>query len=142
MFFRAFPDVRFEGVGAPYLAFPIHRPAGNRAAAAGSRTPRPRAYGGTALALRWRMTATFAEDLALWGKRFDPTPPAFAPTGRRFDIQGVDFYEFRDGLVSRWTIVYDLFGLSRQLGLLPRTDSRMFPLMLRAQRLMAAGLRR
>lgn len=118
-FFRAFPDVRFEGVGAPYLALE-----------------------GTALALRWRMTATFTGDLALWGKRFGPTPPAFAPTGRRLDIEGVDLYEFRDGLVSRWTIVYDLFGLSRQLGLLPRTDSRMLPLMLRAQRLLAAGLRR
>jgi steroid delta-isomerase-like uncharacterized protein len=117
--FRGLPDVRFEGVGAHYLNLE-----------------------GTGLALRWRMTGTFTGDLALWGKRFGPTPPAYAPTGRRVDIEGVDVYEFRDGLISDWTIVYDLFGLSRQLGLLPPTDSRMLPLMVRIQRLVAIGQRR
>jgi SnoaL-like polyketide cyclase len=81
------------------------------------------------------MTGTFTGDLEVWGKRFGPTPPAYGPTGRRADIEGVDIYEFRDGLISRWTIVYDLLGLSRQLGIVPGTDNRMFPLMVRAQRL-------
>jgi steroid delta-isomerase-like uncharacterized protein len=114
MLFRAVPDVRFEGIGVPYL--PVE---------------------GDGVALRWRMTGTFTGDLAFWGKRFVTNPLAYAPTGRRIDIEGVDLYEFRDGLISRWTIVYDLFGLSRQLGLLPPADSRMLPLMVRIQRLVA-----
>jgi steroid delta-isomerase-like uncharacterized protein len=117
--FRGLPDVRFDGIGAPYLALEDER-----------------------LALRWRMTGTFTGDLALWGKRFGPTAPAFAPTGRRVDIEGVDLYEFRDGLICRWIIVYDLFGLSQQLGLLPRAEGRMLRPMLRLQRLAANRQRR
>jgi steroid delta-isomerase-like uncharacterized protein len=116
--FRAMPDVRFDGAGAPYVALE-----------------------GTRLALPWRMTGTFTGDLALWGRRFGASPPAYAPTGRRVDIEGVDLYEFRDGLISDWTIVYDLFGLSQQLGLLPRAESRILPLIVRVQRL-ATRLRR
>jgi steroid delta-isomerase-like uncharacterized protein len=112
--FRAMPDVRFDGIGAPYL--PLE---------------------GDGVALRWRMTGTFTGDMEVWGKRFGAKPPAYAPTGRRADIEGVDIYEFRDGLISRWTIVYDLFGLSQQLGLVPRMDSRVFPLMVRVQRLVS-----
>ena len=116
--FDAIPDVRFEGIGAPYI--PLE---------------------GDGVALRWRMTGTFTGDLAFWGERFATKRLAYAPTGRRIDIEGVDIYEFRDGLVSRWTIVYDLFGLSQQLGVLPPVDSRMLPPMVRMQRL-AARLRR
>jgi SnoaL-like domain len=112
--FRGLPDVRFEGTGTPYLALT-----------------------GDGLALPWRMTGTFTGDLPLWGKRFGSTPPAWAPTGRSLDIEGVDLYEFRDGLVSRWTIVYDLLGFSQQLGIFPPNESRMMPLMLRFQRLLA-----
>jgi steroid delta-isomerase-like uncharacterized protein len=113
-FFRGIPDVRFDPMGTPYI--PLE---------------------GEGLAVRWRMTGTFTGDLALWGKRYGPNPPAYAPTGRSVDIEGVDLYEFRDGLLSKWTIVYDLFGLSRQLGLVPPADSRMTPIMVRVQRLMA-----
>jgi steroid delta-isomerase-like uncharacterized protein len=117
--FRGLPDVRFDGLGAPYFALD-----------------------GAGIALRWRMTGTFTGDLTFWGKRFGSTPPAFSPTGRRVDIEGVDLYEFRDGLISDWTIVYDLFGLSQQLGLFPPTESRLLPLMLRVQKLLATRLRR
>jgi steroid delta-isomerase-like uncharacterized protein len=117
--FRAMPDVRFDGLGAPY--FPSQ---------------------GDGVALRWRWTGTFTGDMAFWGKRFGAKPPAYAATGRRVDLEGVDIYEFRDGLISRWTIVYDLLGLSQQLGLMPRMDSRMLPLMVRAQRLVARFRRR
>ena len=95
-FFLAFPDVHFEGVGVPYLDLK-----------------------GLGLGLRWRMTGTFTGDLTLWGKQFGATPPAVAPTGRRFDIEGIDLYELRDGLVFNYTILYDLPGMSQQLGLLP-----------------------
>ena len=118
MLFRMMPDVRFEGLGVPY--FPTQ---------------------GDGIALRWRWTGTFTGDAAFWGKRFGATPMAYAPTGRRVDLEGVDIYEFRDGLIARWTIVYDLLGLSQQMGIIPRSDSRVMPLVVRAQRL-AARLRR
>jgi steroid delta-isomerase-like uncharacterized protein len=118
-FFRGLPDVRFEPTGPPYV--PLE---------------------GDGVAVTWRMTGTFTGDLAFWGKRYGANPPAWAPTGRSVDIEGVDLYEFRDGLLSKWTIVYDLFGLSRQLGLVPPADSRITPIMVRAQRLMAALKRR
>jgi steroid delta-isomerase-like uncharacterized protein len=117
--FRAMPDVRFEGLGAPYFATE-----------------------GDAIALRWRWTGTFTGDLAFWEKRFGASRLAYAPTGRRVDLEGVDLYEFRNGLISHWTIVYDLLGLSQQLGLFPPVDSPMRPLMVRAQRLTARLRRR
>jgi len=94
-FFRAFPDVTVEGVGDPYLSLE-----------------------GTGVAVRSRMSGTFTGGLTPWGKRFGPTPPAIPPTGRPFDIRGVDLYGFREGLVSNWTIVYDLADFSQQIGLL------------------------
>jgi hypothetical protein len=112
--FRGLPDVRFDGIGVPYLPLT-----------------------GNGIALRWRMTGTFTGDLALWGKRYGSKPPTWAPTGRRVEIEGVDLYEFRDGLISNWTIVYDLLGFSQQIGIFPPNESRMLPLMLRAQRLLA-----
>jgi steroid delta-isomerase-like uncharacterized protein len=118
-FFRAFPDVRFEVVGRLYLA-----------------------TDGLGMAAPWRMTATFTGDLAQWGKRFGANPPAYAPTGRRVDIEGIDLYELRDGLLSRWTILYDLFGFSQQLGLAPPTGSPLTRLMIRGQRLAAPFMRR
>jgi steroid delta-isomerase-like uncharacterized protein len=119
IFFRAFPDVRFDAAGPMYIATE-----------------------GVGLAAPWRMTATFTGELAWWGKRYGENPPAYAPTGRRVDIEGVDLYELRDGLLSHWTILYDLFGLSQQIGLAPPTDSRLTRLLLRGQRLMAPILRR
>jgi steroid delta-isomerase-like uncharacterized protein len=94
-FFRAFPDVRLDEDG------PLHV-----------------SVEGTGLVLPWRMTGRFTGELALWGKQFGPEPPTIPPTGESFDIKGVDVYEFRDGLLSSWTIVYDLMGLSQQIGLL------------------------
>ena len=87
IFFRAFPDIRFEGVGEPYLALE-----------------------GAGIALPWRGTGTFSGELAFWGKRYGSAPPTWAPTGRRVDIEGVDLYEFRDGLITRHV---DRFSLWR-----------------------------
>lgn len=118
-FFRAFPDVRIEETEVTYLATE-----------------------GVRLAIPWRMTGTFTGELVLWGRKFGTRPPAFAPTGRGIDIEGVDLYEFRDGLLARWTIVYDLFEFSRQLGLIPPVNSRLTRLQLRGQRLAARWMRR
>jgi steroid delta-isomerase-like uncharacterized protein len=94
-FFRAFPDVAFESIGMPYLDFD-----------------------GTGLGVRWRMTGTFTGPLEIWSKNFAGEPPTIAPTGERFEIEGIDLYELHDGLVSDYTILYDLTALSQQLGLL------------------------
>jgi steroid delta-isomerase-like uncharacterized protein len=58
-------------------------------------------------------------------------PPGFAPTGRRWRVEGADFHEYRDGLISRLRIVFNLAEASQQLGLMPTPGSR-------AQRIAAA----
>jgi steroid delta-isomerase-like uncharacterized protein len=51
-------------------------------------------------------------------------PPGFAPTGRAWELDGVDFHEYRDGRVHRLRIAFDMMSASRQLGLVPATGSR------------------
>jgi steroid delta-isomerase-like uncharacterized protein len=73
----------------------------------------------------WRGTGTFTG-------RMDP--PGFAPTGRRWEIDGADFHEYRDGRICRLRVVFDLMSVSRQLGVMPPSGSR-------AERAMAAAQR-
>jgi steroid delta-isomerase-like uncharacterized protein len=73
----------------------------------------------------WRGTGTFTG-------RMDP--PGFAPTGRRWEIDGADFHEYHDGRISRLRVVFDLMSVSRQLGVMPPSGSR-------AERAMAAAQR-
>jgi steroid delta-isomerase-like uncharacterized protein len=73
----------------------------------------------------WRGTGTFTG-------RMDP--PGFAPTGRRWEIDGADFHEYRDGRISKLRVVFDLMSVSRQLGVMPAAGSR-------AERAMAATQR-
>jgi SnoaL-like polyketide cyclase len=119
IFFRAFPDVHLEGTGALYPALE-----------------------GNGLALPWRMTGTFTGELALWGKRYGSRPPTWAPTGRPIDINGIDLYEFRDGLISHQKLIYDLYDFSQQIGLLPPTDRKVPAVVLLTQRLVASRSRR
>jgi steroid delta-isomerase-like uncharacterized protein len=51
-------------------------------------------------------------------------PPGFAPTGRAWELDGVDFHEYRDRRVHRLRIAFDMMSASRQLGLVPATGSR------------------
>ena len=51
-------------------------------------------------------------------------PPGFAPTGRRWELDGVDLHEYRDGRVCRLRIVFDMMSASRQLGLVPAAGGR------------------
>jgi steroid delta-isomerase-like uncharacterized protein len=51
-------------------------------------------------------------------------PPGFAPTGRAWELDGVDFHEYRGGRVHRLRIAFDMLSASRQLGLMPATGSR------------------
>ena len=89
------------------------------------------------------MTGTFTGDLAVWGKRYGANPPAWAPTGRRVDIEGVDLYEFRDGLISRWDYrLRPVRHVTATGTACLRADSRMVPVMVRVQRMMARLRRR
>ena len=63
----------------------------------------------------WRMIATNTGPIE---------PPGFAATGRPIDLEGVDHWWFRNGLVCRYRADYDLNGLLRQLGLVPQAGSR------------------
>ncbi|HEX2411801.1 MAG TPA: nuclear transport factor 2 family protein [Solirubrobacteraceae bacterium] len=65
-------------------------------------------------AFHWRGWATHTGPLE---------PPGFAPTGRRWELDGVDFHEYRDGRVGRLRIAFDMMSATRQLGLLPRAGS-------------------
>jgi steroid delta-isomerase-like uncharacterized protein len=51
-------------------------------------------------------------------------PPGFAPTGRRMELEGADFHNYRDGKVVRLRIVFDNSAVARQLGMLPESGSR------------------
>jgi steroid delta-isomerase-like uncharacterized protein len=68
-------------------------------------------------------------------------PPGFAATGRRWELDGVDFHEYRDGLISRLVIIFNMAEGSQQVGLLPAPGSRAERLMVGLQRL-AMRLRR
>jgi steroid delta-isomerase-like uncharacterized protein len=61
-------------------------------------------------------------------------PPGFAPTGGRWEVDGVDFQEYRDGRIAKLRVIFDLMTVSRQLGVMPATGSR-------AERAMAAAQR-
>jgi steroid delta-isomerase-like uncharacterized protein len=73
----------------------------------------------------WRGSGTFTGPM---------DPPGFAPTGRRWVLDGVDFQEYRDGRIARLRVAFDMMSLARQLGVLPATGSR-------AERAMAAAQR-
>ena len=64
-------------------------------------------------------------------------PPGFPATGRRIEMEGADFHEYRDGKVARLRIVFDMADTGRQLGLLPEAGSRMERMGVWMQRLKA-----
>lgn len=92
--FVAFPDVRFEASAGMHLALQ-----------------------GNGIALPWRMHGTFTGELKAWSKDTSVKPHLTKPTGNAFDLQGVDLYQFRDGLLCDYKIVYDLLDFSAQAGL-------------------------
>jgi steroid delta-isomerase-like uncharacterized protein len=48
-------------------------------------------------------------------------PPGLKATGKRMELDGADFHEYRDGKVARLRVVFDVAGSMRQLGVLPPT---------------------
>jgi steroid delta-isomerase-like uncharacterized protein len=62
----------------------------------------------------WRGSGTFTGPM---------DPPGFAPTGRSWQIDGVDFQEYRDGRIARLRVAFDMMSVSRQLGVMPAAGS-------------------
>ena len=85
-------------------------------------------FDGTRAASGWRMTGHMRGEL---------DPPGYAPTNRPIDISGTCLYEFRDGLISRHTIVFDMIKLGRQIDALPPSGSFMDKMAVRLQRMKA-----
>jgi steroid delta-isomerase-like uncharacterized protein len=81
----------------------------------------------------YRMTGTFT---GYW------EPLRTAPTGASFSLEGVDSWQFRDGLMCRYTTYYDSIGMARQMGILPPFGSGQERLMSRIQALQARFQRR
>ena len=73
----------------------------------------------------WRGRGTFTGPME---------PPGFAPTGRAWEVDGVDFQEYRDGRIAKLRVVFDLMTVSRQLGVMPASGSRSERAMAAAQR--------
>ena len=69
---------------------------------------------GTKAAARWRFVGTMLGPVE---------PPGYAPTGTRIAFETAEFYEFRDGLLSRGAVVMDMLGVGRQIGLIPKPGS-------------------
>ena len=84
-----------------------------------------RTAGGDQVAWRWRMRGTNTGPI---------DPPGFAPTGRRWELDGVDLHEYRDGRVCKLRIVFDMMTASRQLGLMPTVGGRAERALAMAQR--------
>src|SRR6202035_2923480 len=62
---------------------------------------------------------------------------AFAPTGRRISVEGVDDWTFKDGLLDRYYSYYDTIDVARQLRIMPQSGSRAERLLARLQRAQA-----
>ena len=61
-------------------------------------------------------------------------PPGFAPTGRRWVLDGADFHEYRDGRIAKARVTVDVMSVSRQVGLMPTAGGRAERVMALAQR--------
>jgi steroid delta-isomerase-like uncharacterized protein len=64
--------------------------------------------------LHWRGRGTFTGLM---------DPPGFAPTGRRWEIDGADFQEYRDGRICNLRVAFDMMTVARQLGVMPAAGS-------------------
>ncbi len=76
---------------------------------------------GTKTAHHWTATATHTGP---WD------PPGLGPTGRPIAFDGATFLESRDGKICRIQVIYDVTGLMRQAGVLPKPGDLMERLLL------------
>jgi steroid delta-isomerase-like uncharacterized protein len=64
-------------------------------------------------AVEWRLRGTFS------GAPFQ----GIEPTGKPFDLRGVDYFEVEDGLIVSNVVYYDGAEYARQIGMLPPRNS-------------------
>lgn len=76
--------------------------------------PPHRILSGDQVSWAWVMEGTMLGNL---------NPPGFAPTGRRFSVEGVDVWGLRDDKIAHYRTFYDLSHVAKQLGLLPENGS-------------------
>ena len=96
--------------------------------------PEPAYIGGENVVLApWHMTGTLTGPL---------DPPGFAPTNQRIEIDGIDRWEFRDGLIARYRAFYDLTAVARQIGAMPMPGTRAERFGVMMQRMAARRLRK
>lgn len=69
-------------------------------------------------------------------------PPGFSPTNGRMEIDGFDYYEFRDGKVARLVTVQDMVAVGRQMAAMPSAGSWAERPLVWLQRLRARFMRR
>jgi steroid delta-isomerase-like uncharacterized protein len=86
------------------------------------------AFDGEKLALHWHVSGTMLGAM---------DPPGFEPTGRRFEIDGIDLLELRDGLVCAYTGLFDARAVAQQIGAMPASGSAGERLAVALQRLTA-----
>lgn len=58
-----------------------------------------------------------------WDNDWSAGSTRFAPTGRSWQVDGAGFHEYREGLISRVSLAFNLAQTSTQLGLLPPRGS-------------------
>jgi len=88
---------------------------------------------GTRTARYWRGSGTHT---GIWD------PPGLKPTRTQFSFHGATFLESRDGKLCRIRVVYDVTGIMRQLGVLPRRETAMERLIMSAANVRTWLLRR
>ena len=114
MVFRAFPDLEFEQLPG----WPMYMP-----------------LAGVGVGFPWRASCTFTGDM-----RPGPSPFGLAPTGSRIVTEGVDLYEVKAGLLSRWRAFANGLDMLEQVTG-PRMR-RLLPTAVRVQRGLAPLARR
>ena len=65
-----------------------------------------------------------------------------APTGRSFEVEGIDSWEMRDGLIARYATYWDTLGMLRQVGPMPPAGSATDRVLTRLQHVQARFQRR
>jgi steroid delta-isomerase-like uncharacterized protein len=65
-----------------------------------------------------------------------------APTGRRFEVEGVDSWRMRDGLIAHYATFWDSLDASRQMGVFPAEGSAAERVIERMQHVQARFQRR
>jgi predicted ester cyclase len=71
--------------------------------------PQGHAGEGESVFVRWRLSGTHT------GGTFQ----GIAPTGKRVELDGIDHFTVRDGVVVSNVVVFDQMAFARQLGLMP-----------------------